>query len=211
MIKKLLDRFFPRKYVLINVRRGGYVGEKYNLVPYKRTLTKSQNKKHLPVFYPWKHFPRAWLREFEKPVSYMDTQDHQFEKRMMANTYRFKWLAIRKAKQLVKVSDILIIGIGEIVEQGYLGYATLLPYYKTRVIDLVKWSAHKNYCDYSVYSVVTEPPFDSLHSSHSNIFGRPRCVPTKNYWISEVEAKKHIDVLDPEYGRYYLSVTFHNT
>ena len=43
MIKKLIDKWFPKKYVLINVRRGGYVGEIYNLVPYKRTLSKSQN------------------------------------------------------------------------------------------------------------------------------------------------------------------------
>lgn len=203
MIKKLIDKWFPKKYVLINVRRGGYVGEMYNLVPYKRTLSKSQNKKHLSVFYPWKHFPRGYLKGFEKPVSYLDTNDHPFEKRMLANTYRSKWWATYKAKQVVKTTDIRILAIGEILKHDYLAYATLLPYYETKVVDMVR---KKITYDMQTYSVCNEPCFDPTYFSRSDVFGRQCVVPPKNYWLSDEDARRYMNKLDPVNGSYYLVI-----
>jgi len=203
MFEKIIDKFFPKKYVLINVRRGGYVGETYNLVPYKRTLTKSQNKKHLSVFYPWKHFPREYLKSFEKPASYLDTNDHQFETRMMANTYRSKWWAIYKAKQILQKTDIKILAIGEIIKHDYLSYATLLPYYETKVVDMVR---KKITYDMQTYSVCVEPSFDPTYFITLNMHGRRRVVPPKNYWLSDTDARKYMNELDPVNASYYLMI-----
>lgn len=204
MLEKLLYKYFPKKYVLINVRRGGYVGETYNLVPYKRTLTKSQNKKHLSVFYPWKHFPREYLRGFEKPASYLDTNDHQFETRMMANTYRSKWWAIYKAKRVIKTADIRIIAIGEIVKQDYLAYATLLPYYETKVVDMVR---KKITYDMKIFSVYVHPSTVPSYVIRTKMYYGQQCVmPPKNYWLTVTDARKYMDQLDPVNGSCYMTI-----
>lgn len=170
MFEKTLDKLFPKKWVIVNMGRGGCVGDNMNLVPYKRHLTKSQNKKKVRVYYPWKDFPKNYFSHW----STMPNHCRHFDDLMMLNTYRFKWKTKWVAKKLFKQSqELSILGIGEIIREDYLAYATPLPYYVTHIRDLLV-SRKKR-----VYSVVQK---------HASSIPVPL-----NYWFNIEYAEKYID------------------
>lgn len=146
MFKKLLNEYFPKKWVIVNLDRGGFVGQMYNLVPFKRTITKSQNRYGIKVYYPWKRFPKEYFSHW-KHFPFKGTFDEwDSNDLMLLNAYRFKWVAKRHAKQLLEKCDQLsILGIGEIRYKQYLSYSSPVPYYVTHIRDIVLSEHHVQY------------------------------------------------------------------